>query len=310
MSFDACKAVILAPTKDVGDKFAAILNMRSLPDRDVVSDILEDGYPYLGDSEFLRHETMFWMGQMRAKKSIPFLLRKMNDDKEMKLVRHECASALSNYLGIKDLLLPEYMKHYDNPEPIFRNTVRIAIIKQKSLTEKSRFGLNGMLEPAEPFDEKSVREYLRSQGLPEAKSQDELLDMAYSQIMRGWNDINEYTTYQLMYYIRDVGTEKAFRILCDLLTKNRDKTTPLFRHDLAAALGNYNTGDGFIDEALKTAAGNEDEDPIVRHESLIAIKDVNKNPETLERWLNHPNPIIRDSAVVAKLGCCNIQYSC
>lgn len=211
------------------------------------------------------------------------------------------------------MLIPELMKHYDEPEPIFRNTVRIALIKQKSLSEKSRFGLNGMLEPAEPYDEKSCREYLRSLGHPDAKNQDELLEQAHRQILKGWGEQNEYNTYQLMYYMRDVGSqgsEKAFKLLCDILTKNLDKTTPLLRHDLAAALGNFNTGDGFIDEALKAAAGNENEHPIVRHEALIAIKDVNKDPVSLERWLKHPDPIIRDSAVVAKLGCCNIQYSC
>jgi hypothetical protein len=313
MTFDMCKAVYMAPTKDVGEKFSAILNFRSFTERDTVSEVLVAGYPMLGNSEFLRHEIMFWMGQLRAKHSIPFLLQKMHDPNELTLCRHESASALSNYEGISDMLIPELKKHYDEPEPIFRNTVRIAIKKQRDMNTNSRFGLNGgMLEPAEPFDEQEVRAYFRELGLPDPKSHDELLEAVRSEILKGWSEgseVEEYTKYRLMYFVRDVNTEKSFRILCDILTKDLDKTTPLFRHDLAAGLGAFNTGDGFIDEALKEAAGNEDEHPIVRHESLIAIKDVNKDPVTLERWLRHPNQIIRDSAVVAKLGCCNIQYS-
>lgn len=51
----------------------------------------------------------------------------------------------------------------------------------------------------------------------------------------------------------------------------------------------------FLLEAIR----NDDEDPIVRHEALVAIGEMIDDKSVIEEFLKHPNPIVKESCEVA-----------
>ena len=59
-----------------------------------------DSFPSLGDSELLKHELVYTLGQV-DEKFYPlikeFLYERVRNKDEQKLVRHEAAEAIANY---------------------------------------------------------------------------------------------------------------------------------------------------------------------------------------------------------------------
>ena len=171
----------------------------------------------MGESELLRHEAMYVMGQMRVQRSFPFLVERMNDESEYPIVRHEAGEALANYHHMKDQCIKEMQKHYDSDISVLKSTVRVGIEKLKSFSEDSRFGkkFGGTIEPAEPFSRDEVVEYLQSIGMNIAPVvEDEILvQKIQSQLLRPYEDIDEYSKYRLVYYLRDLASEPAIDVI-------------------------------------------------------------------------------------------------
>ena len=68
LSLDQCKEVFLKETKDVCDKYTAMMTLRTIGTEEAAK-VLQDGYPLLGESELLRHDVMYCIGQMKVKNS-------------------------------------------------------------------------------------------------------------------------------------------------------------------------------------------------------------------------------------------------
>lgn len=305
MPFEQCKAIYLAPTKDVCEKYTSILALKHYGN-DEAAKVLEEGYKNLGESELLRHDVMYWMGQMRATNSIKFLLERMNDPDEKSVVRHEAGEALANLLDIKEQVIPELEKHWDSNDTLLRSTVRLAVPKLKTINENSRYGkkYSGSMEPAEPYNAEEVTEYLKSKGIPEPKSNVELLQAVHQELKKSYEEVDEYTKYRMLYFLRDTNNLQAKEILSDmLLAKNREVTSPLLRHELCFIMGQINNNEKCIHEALKEASLDEEEHPVVRHEAILSFYDLTKDEGFIDQFLKHPNQLIRESAEVAtKMG--------
>lgn len=99
---------------------------------------------------------------MRAANSLEFLIKIMNDTEEYPIVRHEAAEGLSNYHDHKERCIEEMMKHWDSEISVLKSTVRVAVGKLRSFTSESRYGkkYGDTIEPAEPFNEEELLEYL------------------------------------------------------------------------------------------------------------------------------------------------------
>ena len=305
MPFEKCKAIYLAPSNNVVEKYLAILALKHYGN-DAAAKVFEEGYENLGESELLRHDVMYWMGQMRACNSVKFLLDRMHDPNERSIVRHEAGEALANLLDIKEQIIPELEKHWDSPDTLLKSTVRVAVPKLKTINENSRYGkkYGGTMEPAEPFDEKEVREYFKSQNLPDDKSKAELLELVHQQLKKSYDEVDEFTKYRLMYFLRDTNNLRAKEILSDmLLAKNRNVTSPLMRHELCFILGQINNNENCIHAALKEASLDEEEHQVVRHEAILSFYDITKDEGFIDQFLTHSNQLIRESAELAtKMG--------
>ena len=302
MPFEECKEIYLSPNYNVLEKYSSILALKTHGNEEAAK-ILEQGYVNLGDSELLRHDVMYRIGQMKAKNSEKFLLEKINDKNEKSIVRHEAAEALSNLVDNKDQVIKELEKHWDSEDSLLKSTVRVAVPKLKTMNANSRYGKTfpGALEPAEPFNEEEICDYLKNKGIEVPKGKDQLLESTQKQLLSSYDDVDEFTKYRMMYFLRDVNTLKAREILSDLLSaKNRKVTSPLLRHELCFILGQINTSnDKCITDALKAASIDESEHSVVRHEAILAFYDLTKDEEFIDQFLKHPDQLLRESVEVA-----------
>ena len=243
---------------------------------------------------------------MHAKNSLRFLLERMNDPNERSIVRHEAGEALANYHHLKDQIIPEMQQHWDSEDDLLRSTVRVGLGKLKSFNEKSRYGLKygGTIEPAEPFNEAEVREYIKSVGAGEPKDHAELLTTIESLLLKDYKEVDEFPKYRMCYFLRDTKDKRSKEILCKLLkAANRQFISPLLRHELCFIMGQINEGDACIQDILKEVSLDTTEHPVVRHEAILSFYDITDDEEFITPFMNHENQLIRESVEVAvKIG--------
>jgi deoxyhypusine monooxygenase len=305
MTLEECKRVFLAPTKDVCEKYTAMMTLRTFGSQEA-ADILEQGYRFLGESELLRHDVMYCMGQMRARNSLKFLLDRMNDQNERSIVRHEAGEALANFHDIKEQIIAEMQNHWDTPDELLRSTVHVGIGKLKNYHDKARYGqkYGGTIEPAEPFNDAETREYIKSLGIEVPESQAELLNTVETVLLKPYSEINEFYKYRLCYFLRDLADKRSKEILCKILSApSRPVISPLLRHELCFIMGQINYKDKIIQDTLKAVSIDQDEHPVVRHEAILSFYDVTQDEEFIKEFFSHENQLIRESVEVAyKIG--------
>jgi deoxyhypusine monooxygenase len=72
-----------------------------------------------------KHEISFVFGQLRNKEAIPYLVKKMGDEEEHDMVRHECAEALG-IIGNEESLRA-LMRFLHSNCDILRESVEVAV---------------------------------------------------------------------------------------------------------------------------------------------------------------------------------------
>ena len=89
-------------------------------------------------------------------------------------------------------------------------------------------------------------------------------------------------------------------VLCQLLSRSHFKSQPaLFKHEVCFVLGQIGLGKGIQEELLRECIENDEEEDIVRHEALAAVASQSSDEQYLQKFAEHPCPIIRESAQVA-----------
>ena len=219
-----------------------------------------------GDSVLLDHEVAYVLGQMRQPNSADFLLRLAADRSANGIVRHEAIEALGNFRDRR--LIPELRPFLEDAERIVAESAVLAIQK---LSEDGEDGVRyGSLDPAYPY-EGSFAE-------------------AAELFVRG----SLAEKYKAMFYLRDLNTPEAVRVLARGFTDPSD----LLRHEVAYVFGqmlNPHSVDSLIG-VLEDASERE----IVRHEAAEALGNIGtpKALASLQRYLGCDIRILRESAEV------------
>lgn len=289
-------------TNDTWSRYEALFCLRTLGTEEAAQ-VMMDHFDSFGSSELLKHETMYVIGQMRPLNCVEFLIEKMNDESEFAVVRHEAGEALANFHHIKDRCIAEMQKHWDSEISILRSTVRVGIEKLKGFNSESRYGkkYGGTIEPAEPFSEQEVTDYLNNTLLDGDSTEHlPLLERIKRKMRLPYSLVDEYSKYRMCYYLRDLCTKECKEILAKLLEpENRQVISPLLRHELSFILGQIYQGEPEIYQVLTRVCSDETEDPIARHEAILAFYDIMKEAELLERLKVHENQLIRESVLCA-----------
>lgn len=94
--------IIKNPASTIGQKYMAFFDLKHLNRLD----LLIEGFPYLGDSEYMRHEVVYIMGQMDpTAQGIEFLSSLLSNEEEPPVVRHEAGEALGNFPPTESITL-------------------------------------------------------------------------------------------------------------------------------------------------------------------------------------------------------------
>ncbi|KPA74191.1 putative deoxyhypusine hydroxylase [Leptomonas pyrrhocoris] len=247
------------------------------------------------DSVLLQHELAYNAGQSGREEAVPELERILRTVSYDVVTRHEAAEALGaigSTLALK--VLEEHSDPAKEPEGPIRETCELALAR---IAMKEKKG-DKAVAPSSDCGFVSVDP---SPAFNEAADGDEPVPTTVEQLTEVLLDTSGHTRlfrrYMAMFTLRNMANDAAVAALCRALRE--DTVSPLFRHEVAFVLGQmeHPKSQPALIEALK----DEAEAPMVRHEAAEALGAI-ADPATLpvlETYAAHPEPIVRDSCVVA-----------
>lgn len=265
----------------LASRFRSLFHLKSLGtdgDKKAI-EVIAEGFK--DDSELLKHEIAYVLGQTKQIYAISFLLGALEDKKQQCMVRHEAAEALGA-IGDKSVLekLQYYYEH--DPEEVIRQTCELAIGRiewenaasnDSDKLQKSAFT---SIDPAPPLpsDEDKV---------------DKLKELL--------NDQKEslFNRYRAMFRLRDIATEEAVLALAS----GFDDPSALFRHEIAYVFGQL--CDPASVPALIKVLNDTGEEAMVRHEAAEALGSIATDEvlPVLNNTAKDSELVVRQSAEVA-----------
>lgn len=261
-------------------RFRALFNLKNLGTEGVnqAIDVIAEGFG--DDSELLKHELAYVLGQTKNLHATPALQAVLKDPEQPPMVRHEAAEALGA-LGSNDSL-PLLKKYLDDPLEVIRQTCELAIARieweasEASKTEVLETSQFTSIDPAPP---------LPTEETTVAKLKDLL------------NNQNEtlFKRYRAMFRLRDIATTEAVLALAT----GFDDPSALFRHEIAYVFGQLCSPDSV--PALVKVLSNEKEEGMVRHEAAEALGSIATDDvlPILTKYAKDDERVVRESAIVA-----------
>lgn len=238
---------------------------------------------FADDSELLKHETAYCLGQTHNLIAAPVLRDVLENRQQQCMVRHEAAEALGA-LGDKDSL-DILTKYFTDPEEMIeiKQTCELAIERIKWENSKSskeevlQKSLYESVDPAPPLPLDSTDKIEKLQTI--------------------LNNENEplFQRYRAMFRLRDLGTDDA----CLALASGFNDESALFKHEIAYIFGqicNPVTVPSLIDVVQR-----QHEAPMVRHEAAEALGAIATSDTlpVLKSLLQDKDEVVRESALVA-----------
>lgn len=232
------------------------------------------------DSELLKHELAYCLGQIGSPHANPILQKVLEDLKEHEMVRHEAAEALGAIGCLESLpILEKYLN--DSNESVV-DTCELAIDKIKyendpktKAEREANKSLYSSVDPAPPTTETKSVEELEAQ-------------------LTNY-DLKLFKRYRAMFALREIGTTEAVLALAKGL---KDKSA-LFRHEVAYVFGQLQHPASV--PALTECLQDQNEVHMVRHEAAEALGSI-ATPEvlaTLDSFKTDSQQVVRESCVVA-----------
>lgn len=235
------------------------------------------------DSELLKHEVAYVLGQTKNLYASKHLRDCLISKEQQIMVRHEAAEALGA-LGDSDSLdlLKEY--YQNDPSLEIRQTCELAIDRinwetsEKSKSENLEKSLYTSIDPAPPLPTDTESKVEKLQKI--LNDQEKPL----------------FERYRAMFRLRDLGTDEACLALATGLF---DEKSALFRHEIAYVFGQL--CNPVTVPALIKCLKNESEAGMVRHEAAEALGSIATEEclPVLQSFLNDEEKVVRDSALVA-----------
>ncbi|KAF2861791.1 deoxyhypusine hydroxylase [Piedraia hortae CBS 480.64] len=240
-------------------------------------------------SALLKHELAYCLGQSGQDEAKPFLRKVVEDRAGDAMCRHEAAEALGA-LGDQDSLdLLRQRRDDAKEDEVVRETCEIAIERiewehsDARLKERLRPSDFTSIDPAPPVAEVSSVSALEQT----------LMDTSLPLFKR----------YRAMFALRDLASppdRPAAVSAVQALAQGFKDPSALFRHEIAFVFGQL-SHPASIPSLVETLS-NVKEASMVRHEAAEALGSLGGEEgveEVLKRFLHDPEPVVRDSVVVA-----------
>lgn len=237
---------------------------------------------FLDDSELLKHEVAYVLGQTKNMTLAPVLRDVLDSQKQQIMVRHEAAELLGA-LNDQDSLT--ILTHYFENDPAIeiRQTCELAIerikwahskLSKEEILAKSLFS---SIDPAPPLDQNktdkisTLQQILNDQEAP------------------------LFERYRAMFRLRDIGTDEAALALAT----GFDDESALFKHEIAYVFGQLSNP--VTVPALVKVLQDKTQAGMVRHEAAELLGSIATDEvlPVLQSFLNDDEDVVRDSAIVA-----------
>ncbi|ODV94283.1 hypothetical protein PACTADRAFT_51148 [Pachysolen tannophilus NRRL Y-2460] len=240
------------------------------------------------NSELLKHEVAYVLGQTRNLDAAPLLRQVLADKNQQCMVRHEAAEALGALADIESLkMLQDYFEN--DPELEIRQTCELAIERIKwenstaSKTEILQESLYSSIDPAPP--------------LAITQDEDKNESEKIAKLTRVLNDQEAalFERYRAMFRLRDIGTDEA----CLALASGFNDPSALFKHEIAYVFGQL-CNPVTVPSLIKVLQ-DKSQAGMVRHEAAEALGSIATDEvlPILKSFLNDEEDVVRESAVVA-----------
>lgn len=273
-----CSKLLSDDREPLATRFRALFTLRNTISQDSIDAI---GKVLLtDDSDLLKHECAYCMGQMKDPVAIPYLIEALEDKKHHSMVRHESAEALGA-IGKQTNDILELLKYYSKDDDrIVSETCILALArlewyKNDEITRKESRSVYNAVDPTPSYPNTKPLDELKSIYLDEKQSL--------------------FERYRALFTLRNIGTKEAVAVICEGFFGSPSDSA-LFKHEVAFVLGQMQSSHSV--EALSKKLADCQENEIVRHECAEALGSIGES-ETISLYLKDASRIVRESCQVA-----------
>ncbi|CAG7995296.1 unnamed protein product [Penicillium olsonii] len=293
----ALRKVLTSESEPLARRFRALFSLKHLaclqpPTEQSLPAIEAIAAGFASPSALLKHELAYCLGQTKNIESVPYLKHVVNDTEEDAMCRHEAAEALGA-LGYEDSLdLLKRLRDDAKELDIIRETCDIAVDRiiwensEAKKAEQLKPSDFGSIDPAPPMPLQSSEPCI-----PDLEQT--LLDTKLPLFQR----------YRAMFGLRDLASPPDLPTAVDAvnaLAKGLKDPSALFRHEVAFVFGQLCHPASI--PSLTASLSDLSEAGMVRHEAAEALGSLGDEEgveETLKKFLNDPDEVVRDSVIVA-----------
>jgi len=271
----ALGSILTNPEKPLKQRFRALFTLRAIGGQQAIDAI---ALGFKDQSELLKHECAYCLGQLRDPYADSLLKDVLSDSSQQVMVRHEAAEALGA-IGSPSSL-PLLQKYSSDALIEVAETCQIAVKliqwRQNQQQQEEVIGENPFesVDPAPPLQSSSVEE-LREILLNENKSL--------------------FERYRALFSLRNLQTKEAVLAIVEGLKGK----SALFRHEIAYVLGQLQHPASI--SGLKEVLENTHETAMVRHECAEALGSIGTEDVTplLNKYSADLHTVVRESCLVA-----------
>ena len=275
-------------------------------------------------SALLKHELAYCLGQTRNPDSVFYLQQVVKDAEEDTMCRHEAAEALGALGYTESLEILKKLRDDEKELEIIRETCDIAVDRilwenseeRKAEKLKPRYGtgtirwvittlvviVNGqdLLTYLFPYMYSDFNSIDPAPPMPLEANEPSIADLEKTLLD---TRLPLFQRYRAMFALRDLASPPNLPTASDAvnaLGKGLKDSSALFRHEVAFVFGQlcHPASVSCLTECLSDLH----EVGMVRHEAVEALGslgDVEGVEETLKKFLNDPEQVVRESVIVA-----------
>ncbi|KAK7732096.1 deoxyhypusine hydroxylase [Botryosphaeria dothidea] len=293
----ALRKTLVSEAEPLARRFRALFSLKHLacqtpatPQVLQAIDAIAAGFS--SSSALLKHELAYCLGQSRNPHSVPYLRAVLEDKQEDAMCRHEAAEALGALGYEESLELLRRLRDAPDELDVITETCDIAIARiewehsPERQAEKLRQSDFASIDPAPPMPQESQQPSIE-------ELEKTLMD----------TQLPLFKRYRAMFALRDLASPPDLPTAVpaiNALAKGLHDSSALFRHEVAFVFGQL-CHPASIPALTETLADTK-EAGMVRHEAAEALGSLGDEEgveETLKKFVNDPEQVVRDSIIVA-----------
>ncbi|KNG88392.1 deoxyhypusine hydroxylase [Aspergillus nomiae NRRL 13137] len=283
------RKVLVNESEPLARRFRALFSLKYIaclhpPTEKTLPAIQAIAAGFTSSSALLKHELAYCLGQTRNPDAVSYLLEVVKNTEQDAMCRHEAAEGLGALGFDTSLDVLKALRDDEKEEDVIRETCDIAV--DRILWENSEERKSEKLKP--------------SPTTPNGVQQPSISDLEKTLLD---TKLPLFQRYRAMFALRDLASPPDLPTAVEAveaLAKGLKDPSALFRHEVAFVFGQLCHPASV--PSLTETLSDQKEMGMVRHEAaeaLGSLGDVEGVEDTLKKFLNDPEQVVRDSIIVA-----------